>query len=38
MRVRFTKHALSRMKEYDIPESEVLVAIVQSDEVVQGRE
>jgi hypothetical protein len=36
MRVRFTKHALSRMKEYDIPESEVLVAIVQSDEVVLG--
>jgi hypothetical protein len=36
MRIRFTKHALSRMKEYDIPESEVLAAIAQPDKVVQG--
>jgi len=27
MRIRLTKHALSRMKEYDILESEVLTAI-----------
>jgi len=38
MRIRFTKHALSRMEEYDISESEVLATMVQLDKVVQGRE
>jgi hypothetical protein len=37
MRIRFTKHALSRMKEYDISESEVLADIVPVGKVVQGR-
>jgi hypothetical protein len=36
MRIRLTKHALSRMKEYDILESEVLTAITQPDKVIQG--
>jgi len=37
MRIRFTKHALSRMKGYDISESEVLADIVPVGKVVQGR-
>ena len=38
MRIRLTKHALSRMKEYDILESEVLTAITTESLALQSRE
>jgi len=38
MRIRLTKHALSRMKEYDILESEVLTAITTESLALQSGE